>query len=147
MTALARHSTAWFNALDAFMVERMYRPFAWGLNDCCTCAADWVVLARGADPMADLQPLMVSLRESSPLRAQAIATRWLAEQGGLLQVVTQRMGEPLPGPMAQIGDVALVAHGQDRQSMGVCIGHHVAAPGPDGLQLVSLSDALACWRV
>lgn len=147
MNALDRHSTAWFNALDAFMVDRMYRPFDWGTNDCCTCAADWVVLARGVDPMADLQPLMVSLRESSPLRAQAIATRWLAEQGGLLQVVTQRMGEPLPGPMAQIGDVALVAHGQDRQSMGVCIGQYVAAPGDEGLQLVSLSSAQACWRV
>lgn len=147
MTELVRHSTAWFNALDAFIQQRMYRPFGWGTHDCCTCAADWVSQVRGVDPMADLQPLTYALRTSSGNRAAVLAARWLQEQGGLLRVVSQRMGDPLPGPLAQVGDVALVAHGEDRQSMGVCVGQYVAAPGDEGMQLVPLSAALACWRV
>ncbi|MEY2688894.1 MAG: hypothetical protein RL375_3092, partial [Pseudomonadota bacterium] len=61
--------------------------------------------------------------------------------------VTARMGPPIVGTMAQIGDVALVRHGHGLLSMGICIGPYIAAPGEAGLLMVSIARAEAAWRV
>jgi len=132
-----RHSTEWFEALDAYVGKCQALPFAWGSHDCCTFAADWVQIVRGNDPMADLRGIRTA-REA----AQA-----LQEEAGILAAVTRRMGEPLPGTFAQVGDVALVVHGNDQRSMGVCVGPWLAAPGPLGLLMVPITAAEAAWRV
>lgn len=137
MTRIDRHSTAWYEALDAFVDDRGARPFAWGSNDCCTLAADWVQAARGEDPMTDLRGL----------DTMEAAARSLHQEGGILAAVTRRMGDPLPGAFAQVGDVAMVRHNGDRLSMGVCVGAFVAAPGVAGLLMVPINQAEAAWRV
>lgn len=136
-TRIERHSTAWHEALDAFVAQRTAMPFAWGKNDCCTLAADWVQIARGTDPMADLRGLNSAIA----------AARALDAAGGILQAVQKRMGPPLPGTFAQVGDVALVGHQNDATSMGVCVGAYIAAPGVQGLLMVPISRAEAAWRV
>lgn len=137
MTRIERHSTAWYEALDAFVDQRGSMPFEWGANDCCTLSADWVQIVRGEDPMPDLRGIH-SPRE---------ALQALQEEAGLLAAVTRRMGAPLPGAFAQVGDVALVRHGANQLSMGVCVGAFVAAPGQDGLLMVPIVQAEAAWRV
>lgn len=134
---MKRHSTEWLAALDAYVGEHAEKPFAWGPHDCCTWAAGWVQQVRGADPMADLRGYDSALS----------AGRVLASAGGLLAAVTARMGSPITGTMAQIGDVALVRHGQGLLSMGICIGPYIAAPGQSGLLMVSIARAEAAWRV
>ena len=132
-----RHSTVWYEALDAFVEQRSSLPFAWGSNDCCTFAADWVQIVRGEDLMEDLRGLTTALT----------AARALQQEGGLLAAVVRRMGDQLPGTFAQVGDVALVRHGGDKVSMGVCLGAFVAAPGEAGLLMVPIDQAEASWRV
>lgn len=132
-----RNTKEWFAALDAHVEHHSGLLFVWGSNDCCTFAADWVATARGADPMADLRGLHTAMA----------AARAISEAGGLLAAVTARMGPPLPGTFAQVGDVALVRHGVDQVSMGVCVGPYVAAPGAVGLLMVPISQAEAAWRV
>lgn len=135
---LQRHSTAWHEALDAFVLARRDWPFAWGTHDCCIFAADWVLLARGVDYLA-------GLRIYADARHAALMLR---DEGGLLQATITKMGEPIPALMAQAGDIALVRHGEDhRRSLAVCVGHAFVAPGNDGLVTVPLTDAEAAWRV
>jgi len=134
---MVRHSTEFFQALDDFISRRRELPFAWGSQDCCNFAADWVQAARGADPMPDLRGLDSAIA----------AWRALAFAGGLLQAVTDRMGAPILGTLAQVGDVALVRHGEGLQSMGVCIGPYVTAPGKAGLLMLPITHAEAAWRV
>lgn len=134
---MKRHSTEWFAALDAYVDQYREQPFAWGTHDCCTFAAGWVLLVRGVDFMADLRGLDTALS----------AARALADNGGLLAAVTQRMGPPVAGLMAQVGDVVLVRHGAGQRSMGVCIGPYVTAPGEAGLLMVPIIQAEAAWRV
>lgn len=38
--------------LAAFLRAGGARPFAWGVQDCCLWAADWVLAATGRDPAA-----------------------------------------------------------------------------------------------
>ncbi len=134
---IARHSTAWHEALDAHIATRASTPFTWGLHDCCVFAADWVAAVRGTDPMADLRGLASALD----------ARRALDAAGGILAAVVARMGQPVPGAFAQVGDVALVRHGEGRLSMGICLGAYVTAPGERGLLMVPIDDAEAAWRV
>lgn len=134
---MMRHSTEWFEALDAYIHQHRDMPFAWGVHDCCTFAAGWILSVRGVDFMADLRGLDSALS----------AARALADNGGLLAAVTQRMGLPVAGLMAQVGDVVLVRHGVEQRSMGVCIGPYVAAPGEAGLLMVPILQAEAAWRV
>ena len=141
---IQRHTTAWYMALDAYVRERESMPFEWGSNDCCTFAADWVRIARGTDPMADLRGMFGA--GSKLARAHGACT-WLASNGGLLAAVTARMGHPIDGRLAQVGDVALVRHDGTRLSMGVCMGAHVAAPGLCGLLMVPILQGQLAWRV
>lgn len=134
---IARHSTEFFQVLDDFIGARRELPFAWGSQDCCNFAADWVQLVRGVDPMADLRGLNSGLE----------ANRALVAAGGLLAAVTQRMGPPIVGKMAQVGDVALVRHSAGLLSMGVCLGPYVTAPGVAGLLMLPITHAEAAWRV
>ena len=46
---------AWPEHLIAFLSERRGRPFAWGSNDCCLFAADWIRTATGYDPAAKVR--------------------------------------------------------------------------------------------
>lgn len=137
MAAIERHSTAWYDALDAHVSARRDALFAWGAFDCITFAADWVRTARGVDPLEDRR-VWASARDA----AQA-----LAAAGGIRAAIESRMGPAVPGPMAQAGDVVLVRHSGDRLSAGVCTGTGVAAPSDSGLVFVAITEAEAAWRV
>ncbi len=133
---LQRHSTAWYESLDEFVGKRAAAPFVWGVHDCCTFAADWVLLARGVDHMGGVRGLETA----------AAAVRELEARGGLRAAVGQQLGEELPGPMAQAGDVVMVRH-DGRSSLGICVGSAVAAPAAAGLAFVPLDMAEVAWRV
>lgn len=134
--ALIKHSTEYLEALDAFLDERRACAFEWGVQDCCTLAADWVRLVRGSDPMAGLRGLASEFQ----------AMRAVADLGGLRSAVSSRMGEAIPGAMAQAGDLALVDDA-GRESIGICTGGAVAVAAPQGLALAPLTSVRATWRV
>ncbi len=47
--------TRQMDPLSHFASLQMRRPFAWGVDDCLTLPADWLVMVTGHDPMADLR--------------------------------------------------------------------------------------------
>lgn len=136
MTML-RFSNEWYGALDAFVAERTSVPFAWGTNDCCSLAADWVQIVRGNDPMAELRDYTTMLG----------AYKLLEAEGGIVTAIDKRLGEHGSGMFAQVGDVAVVRHGDNQLSAGVCIGSHVVAPGEAGLMMIPINQAEASWRI
>jgi hypothetical protein len=136
-TRIERNSDAWFAALDGFMAERQALAFAWGVQDCCVFAADWVRLGTGVDPMQDLRGLDTAIA----------AHRRLVELGGMLAAVDARMGAHIAGPFAQVGDVAMVTLESDAKAMAVCLGPWLACPGELGVLMLPIDRAEATWRV
>lgn len=134
---LERNSNEWYAALDAHFASHENLPFAWGTNDCCTFAADWVLLATENDPMADVRGLDSAFAAHSALEAE----------GGMLAAVDARMGNHIPGPFAQAGDIAMITLDNGYNAMAVCIGAFLAVPGDEGIQLVTMDRAEATWRV
>lgn len=103
--------------LDSYLAERRSVPFAWGLQDCCTFAADWVSLRTGRDPMVDLRGLTSAKQ----------AMRQMQALGGFLAAGAQRLGDPIGPLFAQVGDVCLLPTGPRQTAakgwaFGICNG-------------------------
>ncbi len=133
--------------LDSFIDARRHRDFAYFEHDCATIAADWVRERRGSDPLA---PLRAEGGALAPRRLLT-ALRHVRAAGGFEAAATALLGAPLPGRMAQRGDVVLVRSGGRRgrvsgQSFGICTGSHVVAPGIDQLAFLPVSEGVAAWR-
>lgn len=136
-TAMQMHRLpGWPELLAAYIDQRSAMPFAWGSNDCCTFAADGVQAITGLDPMADLRGYGGALQAQRILR-----------NGGLMALVSDRLGWQLPPQFAHRGDVVLVPMSGDQQFLGLCMGSSFAAPGPDHMVIGPMSTALACWPI
>ena len=126
----------WRSSLAALMSERSSAPFAWGANDCCLFAADCVKAVTGRDPAHGLR---------GQYRSANGATRILARFGGVRGVAASRLGPEISPRSAQIGDIVLVQH-HGRDSLAVCGGTHLIAPGPDRSEPIPISSGIAAWR-
>jgi hypothetical protein len=124
-----------FDLLPAYIAGG--RSFAWGTNDCCTFAADWLVVLGKPDPMEGVRGTYQTAKEAMRLY-----------RAGLLDRVTERLGEPMDNPLcAQRGDIAVVEMANGREAAGVVAGEFVAVPGHNGLGFLPLTAAVAAWRV
>ena len=126
----------WPSRLARFYRGRRNTPFAWGTNDCCTLAADWVVEATGTDPMAGIRGIDNVIT----------AGRTLEALGGMREAVTARLGQPIDWMLAQRGDVVMMTL-DGRQTLGVVMSEYAMAPGDAGALLVPLGTADCAWRI
>lgn len=129
---------AWLAAFEAEIQAAVRRPFRWGQHDCCTFAARCWAAQTGDDALLDLA-------WSSEEEAASI----LAEAGGLLAAVTDRLGPPVPPLLASLGDVVLAVDPLDplaRELMAVCVGPHHVLPSARGLAVLQLGDARYAWK-
>jgi hypothetical protein len=126
----------WPRRLDDYLREHERRPFAWGSHDCCTFAACCVEALTGENPMRRYR-----------YRTERGALRALARDGGLERAVAVALaGREIPPLTAQRGDVVLFTY-QGQPVVGVCVGTHIASPGPAGLSRTPISAATRAWRV
>lgn len=127
--------------LDQFLAERQAQPFAWGVQDCCTFAADWVLRCKGRDP---IEPWRGRVNARAALRT-------LQSEGGMLGDWTQRWGERIHPMLAQVGDICMVESGYRARlcmhSFGICAGSQIAAPGREGVVFIPITTGIAAWRI
>ena len=134
-----RRVADWPERLAGLVEGRMLSPFAWGLQDCVTLAADAVAALTDVDPLA-------SLRGTYATEAEAEAI--IARDGNLYRLVCRLWAEAglpqCPPALAQRGDTAWV-QGENDQAMGVVLGAVVAVPGADRLRFHPASAILRAW--
>jgi len=129
----------WPQRLANFVQSRATTPFAWGQNDCCSFAADAVLMMTGSDPMRLLRGRYSTERG---------AMRLMKKAGGLGPLVSRYMGAPIESPVvASRGDVVLVPVSPARSGLGICVGADVAVVGEHGVLMINMTSALAAWRV
>lgn len=133
--------------LDSFINERRTRPFVYFEHDCVHIAADWLLESTGKDVLADLRGDDGALAP----RRLLTALRVIRNAGGFEAAATERLGAPLPGLMAQRGDVVLARSGGrigrvSGYSFGVCTGSHIVAPSSVQLEFLPLDAGVAAWR-
>jgi hypothetical protein len=130
----------WEELLAELVDARRATPFTWGTQDCCAFAADVVLTLTGVDPMAGFRG-----RYADEAAAEAL----IGPDGLEAQAAAAMAGigaPEVPAAFAQRGDVALVLVG-NQPTIGVVLGHQVAAPGPDGLAFVPARLIQRAWAV
>ena len=134
---MRRHDN-WPALLAGFIEERRAMPFAWGSNDCCLFAADWVRRACGVDFAEDLRGTYFSALGAS---------RVLAKFGGILSVAEER-ARMASAPLAKVQRGDLVAFSMQRgHALGICLGDVSALVGRAGLIFPRTESAYAGWRL
>jgi len=121
--------------LSRFIEERRRMPFAWGSNDCCLFAADWVLAATGRGVAADYRGRYTT----------ALPAMRFVELGGGVEAMIERAGGQVVHPtMARRGDVIARDVGNGI-GLGVCVGSLAAFVAENGLHFVDFPHS-SCWR-
>lgn len=130
----------WPERLAAFIDARRDQPFAWGVQDCFTFAADAAVELTGDDPAAAVRGEYSSEEEADAIIGPDGLEAWVA---ATMAAWGASECEPT---FAQRGDMVFVAVGNQRMC-GVHLGSTVAVPGVDRLHFLPSSRALRAWVV
>ena len=138
-----KRASNWPTIFAAFIERKRSEPFAWGSNDCCLFASDWVLDATGIDPAQSFRG-----KYSTALGA----ARFLKANGGVRGII-KSVGEPLgmtavDGARCQRGDLVIAETGSG-EGIGICIGSHAAFVSKDGLRFIPIDfqRAAHCWRI
>jgi hypothetical protein len=119
----------WPERFAAFLEERRFTPFEWGVNDCALFCADGVLVQTGID-------LAEGKRTYSNERG---AQRQIVRAGGMAGLASRLT--PKDPRLAQYGEV-VIANCEGRETFGhVLRDGHWCAPGALGLVFRPMSEA------
>ncbi|MQT13635.1 DUF6950 family protein [Segnochrobactrum spirostomi] len=114
-------------------------PFAWGVADCVTWAADCALALTGVDPIADIRGTYTTERG---------AQRILVKRGwGDVAGLAASIYDEIPVAMAHAGDWTAIRRDDGVIVLGVSFGAWIIARGPDGLGRLDLTAAMRAFRV
>lgn len=133
----------WPDLLPAFIDRKRQERFAWGSNDCCLFAADWIQEATGVDPAAELRGTY-----STGLGG----LRLINEHGGMVGIM-RHFAEPLgfceiAAGAASRGDIIIRDCGLG-DTAGIVIGASAAFVSKDGLIFANVNDdpSARFWKI
>jgi hypothetical protein len=130
----------WPQRLADYLMECRARPFEYGTHDCCRFAAGVV------DAIADAG-IVARMDAEHPYADREGAYAVIGSVGGLEQLVSVYLGEPVHPSRAGRGDVVLAELDQG-ETIGVCLGNEcVFAAEPGGLAVRPRTVARVAWRV
>lgn len=129
----------WPERLIAWVDRARTRTFQYGTWDCCLAAAEWVREATGLDFAEEYRGYKTEAGAYRKMKAIA--------EGGVVEVVTRALGEPLASPkLAQRGDIVAVET-EYGPALGVHLGESIAVVTPSGLGFLRARAAEIAWRV
>lgn len=129
--------------LSDFMAQSLRTRFDWRQRNCLFWLADWVMIRRGADPVADLRGRFTTPQD---------CMRYLSDHGGLLAVVAARASAAglILTETPQAGDIGVVqvagVDEGDPVTGAICVGGLWSVLSPGGLSTFDASP-LAAWTV
>jgi hypothetical protein len=112
------------------------RERVFGQSDCCQFVGDIVFALTGTDHRGQFPAY------SDEAGALAI----LAEQGGMVALLSGIWGEPKPVAFARVGDVVAGDFGEGI-GCGICVGVNTATVASSGLQFYPTLAAVAAWSI
>ena len=127
----------WPKLLAQFIEARRAQPFAWGSNDCCIFAADWVEICTGEDHAKVWRG-----RYTSALGA----ARVLDEAGGVEALVDALGLQRIAPKLAGRGDIVAQEAGRG-MTLGICLGETTAYTAKTGLLFGPITNVETAWKI
>ena len=135
---MAARRPDWLPRMWGALEAAAARPFAFGSHDCVRLTASVLDAMTGSAWSAELDELYTGDRG---------ALRVMGEPGRLEELVSARLGEPVPPLLARRGDVVAFDNA-GAPAIGICTGERIAcAADPAGVEYVKLERARCAWRV
>jgi len=134
---MATRCNNWPDLLTAYIERKRHEAFAWGSNDCCLFAADWVELCTGKDYAETWRG-----RYSSGLGA----VRVLDQAGGVEALVDALRLHRVAPQQARRGDIVAQQAGGGI-TLGICLGLNTAFVAKTGLVFMPISNVETAWRI
>lgn len=125
----------WPERLASFIESRRQTPFAYGTHDCCAFAGAAAEAITGTIPAAPF-----------PYSTELGAQRLIVEHGGLDNLLTAALGEPVHPSQAGRGDIVL-ADLESGPTAGLCIGRDCVFPAAVGVTFRSRAAIVMAWKV
>ena len=132
---MAARCNNWPDLLTAYIERKRHEAFAWGSNDCCLFAADWVLVSTGRD---------IAQEWRGKYATAYAALRFLKAGGGIENLVERAGGERVATGLARRGDLVAQDCG-DGVALGVCIGNSAAFVTANGIGFVPFPLG-SVWR-
>ena len=104
---MAARCNNWPDLLAAYIERKRHEAFAWGSNDCCLFAADWVQIATGRD---------IAAQWRGQYATALSAHRALNRGGGIERLVDQAGGTKIATALARRGDLVAQDGGEWRSN-------------------------------
>lgn len=129
----------WYARMWAELEGARERPFAFASHDCVRLVARVLDAMTGSTWSAELDALYTDDRS---------ALRVIRTPGMLEELVSQRLGEPVPRLLARQGDVVAFDNADRGPAIGICTGARIAcAAAPAGVEYLKLELARLAWHV
>ena len=103
----------WQGLLRAYLAETFGSTFAWGTNDCCTFATDWVLRCTGEDVYSDFRGKYDSALSSARVLKEVAGEPTL--EAAALYVTHKHAMPEVPVLLARRGDVVYRKDGSDER--------------------------------
>ncbi|MBI1179097.1 MAG: hypothetical protein GC201_00965 [Alphaproteobacteria bacterium] len=135
--------------LGDYLKDATGKSWGWGVWDCCTFAANWVLIRTGVDPMADWRGAYRDEDGAAEIinAAGGLAPLW---GEGLARVPWTLVQRPAQGDVGVIRVVLQGAGGiaGEGEAGGIYTGKRWAFLAPRGLVCtpVEAVDVVRCWR-
>ncbi len=136
---LKRH-VQWPEAFASEIAHAYRLPFVWGSNDCCLFACNCILAITGVDVAAPF-------RGYRTRQEAMVVLEKLGGVGGVAETVARNHDiRMIPALLARRGDVCLLNAGRG-DTLGVCIGDWIVAPGPKTLTAFPLLQGIRAWEI
>lgn len=127
----------WPELLAEYVEQRRKEPFAWGSNDCCIFAADWVQACTGTDYASAWR---------GRYTGELGAARFLKEAGGLEALVDSLAFQRVARSLVGRGDVVAQEGGRG-PTLGICLGASAVFVHDNGLIFGAIQNVQSAWRI
>jgi len=129
----------WPEYLDIYIEKKRVEPFAWGKNDCCLFASDWVLLATGIDPAYCLRN-----KYDTALSAVRIIKNCNGMEGIMNKYANWLKKKSIS--FAKRGDIIIKDCGLG-DCLGIVLGSHAAFVSKEGLifNTIQKDNDIFCW--
>lgn len=115
------------------------KNFEYGEHDCC------LFVARCVDAMCDTD-FEKRVKDKYAYQSEQEANQHIANDGGLIEMVNEFLGDPVPRAFAMPGDVVLLRDNGDAV-LGIVEAHNAVAASKGGFISVPLKYAVVAWRI
>lgn len=138
----------WQERLNNTIEAARAMHFEWGINDCALFTARCVdAIVEGADMEATIAKRIADSLVRASYKDGDDMNAVIEAEGGLRNIVTEYLGEPVPRLRARPGDAVLIDN-DGQHILGVVSGHSaVCLNMGEGIVVVSLDLAICAWRV